>query len=152
MGLTHPDTILNFHWSGSHNFGIEITCPESRMQSRREKDNEQWNVKIVSYFLNAIIVQVFGFIQRENGLRSRKWKMTQQRKINPIPLPQTHWCNQFSYTTPVIKTLAYIKIKQRKKCTLIAFFKPTKIHDPSLIKELNSVSNLYDNPISEQFH
>jgi len=42
------------------------------MQSRREKDNEQWNVKIVSYFLNAIIVQVFGFIQRENGLRSRK--------------------------------------------------------------------------------
>jgi len=42
------------------------------MQSRREKDNEQWNVKTVSYFLNAIVVQVFGFIQRENGPRSRK--------------------------------------------------------------------------------
>jgi len=42
------------------------------MQSRREKDNEQWNVKTVFYFLNALVAQVFGFIQRENGSRSRK--------------------------------------------------------------------------------
>jgi len=53
------------------------------MQSRRKKDNEQWNIKTVSYFLNAIVVQVFGFIQRENGPHSRKWKMAQKKKNKP---------------------------------------------------------------------